>query len=309
MREESKKIQLELGNVSLEPDLGSYYIDMRPAMVHYKPNIWNGKFDDDGVPMCMSYNSELYYSHVNVTQYGFILHANWMEDKNEHTLTKLKAFLNVLENLKTEMLDSCAWYQQYYEKKYQIPTPWASAMAQGECISFYLRMYQILKDEKLLNTAIKAYQYLDIDYSEGGVKRIDKAGNLWYEEFPSDPPSFVLNGFIYTLFGLYDLYRVTGQKDVLDNINRCVKTIKENLHKYDAGYWSYYDLLKKELVRYYYQKNVHVPQLKALYILTKESIFHYYAIRWENQLTPLNYLLVKIMYRILPRWQKKSFRL
>jgi hypothetical protein len=90
------------------------------------------------------------------------------------------------------------------------------------------------------------------------------------------------------------------------NIDRCLKTLKDNLDKFDAGYWTYYDLLKKELVRYYYQKNVHVPQLEVLYILTNDSIFNRYAEKWKKQITPLNYILVKIMYRILPRLRSKT---
>ncbi len=309
MREESKKIQLELGNVSLEPKLGSYYIDMRPAMIHYKDNIWNGIFDVNNVPMCGIGEKQYHYSPVNIAQYGFILHAIWLDSKDNTVLEQMKACLSRLDKLKTENEYNCVWLYHEYESKYKIKAPWASAMAQGECISFYLRMYQITQDESLLSTALKAYHFLGIDVSENGVKRIDNEGNLWYEEYPSTPPSYVLNGFIYTLFGLYDLFRITQREDVKMNIDRCLKTLKDNLDKFDAGYWSYYDLLKKELVRYYYQKNVHVPQLRVLAMLTGDPIFQNYATKWEKQLTPWNYMLVKIMYRILPRWRKKSFKL
>lgn len=309
MREESKKIKLELGNVSLEPKLGSYYIDMRPAMIHYSDNIYDGQFDENGVPMCGFEDGGYSYFPINIAQYGFMLHAEWLETKDEKTLDQLKANLKQLEKLKTETEEDCVWYHSHFEAKYHIAAPWPSAMAQGECISFYLRMYQILGDESLLKTAIKSYQFLDKDVANNGVKRIDADGNLWYEEYPSTPPSYVLNGFIYTLFGLYDLLRVTQRQDVKMNIDRCLKTLKDNLDKFDAGYWSYYDLLKKELVRYYYQKNVHVPQLKVLAMLTGDPIFQNYATKWENHLTPWNYMLVKIMYRILPRWRKKSFKL
>jgi heparosan-N-sulfate-glucuronate 5-epimerase len=309
VREESKKIKLELGNVSLEPELGSYYIDMRPALVHYTNNIYNGKFDEQGVPMCGFEDGEFSYFPINIAQYGFMLHANWVETKSEQTLDLLKSNLAVLEKLKTETETTCAWYHHHFEAKYKINAPWASAMAQGECISFYLRMYQITQDASLLSTALKAYHFLGIDANENGVKRIDNEGNLWYEEYPSTPPSYVLNGFIYTLFGLYDLFRVTQRKDVKMNIDRCLKSVRDNLEKFDAGYWSYYDLLKKELVRYYYQKNVHVPQLRVLAVLTGDPIFENYATKWEKQLTPWNYMLVRIMYRVLPRWRKKSIRL
>lgn len=39
--------------------------------------------------------------------------------------------------------------------------------------------------------------------SEGGVlnKIFD---NIWYEEYPTVPGTYVLNGFMYALIGLYD---------------------------------------------------------------------------------------------------------
>ena len=86
--------------------------------------------------------------------------------------------------------------------------------------------------------------------------------------------------------------------NVKKNIDLCINTLKKNIHKYDAGFWSRYDLLKHELVRYYYQKNVHVPQLEVLYKLTKEPLFLKYKQKWENNLSPINYLFVKLMYRI-----------
>ena len=301
--EESKKIDLKLGDVSLNQQLGCYYIDMRPALIHYTNNIYDGKFDERGVPMIGIGNGEFEYSYVNIAQYGFMLHADWLETKSVQTLDLLKSNLAVLEKLKTKTEDSCVWYHHHFEAKYKIAAPWASAMAQGECISFYLRMYQILGDENLLNTAIKAFHFLELDVTDGGVKRMDADGNLWYEEYPSEPASYVLNGFIYTLFGLYDLYRVTQRADVKVKIDACVKTLRENLPQFDAGYWSYYDLLKRELVRYYYQKNVHVPQLEILYKLSGEPIFDLYKNKWESTLTPINFLFVQLMYRVRYRWK------
>jgi hypothetical protein len=35
-------ITLSLGNVSLDKELGIYYIDMRPSIIHYTESIYNG---------------------------------------------------------------------------------------------------------------------------------------------------------------------------------------------------------------------------------------------------------------------------
>lgn len=301
--EESRKIKLLLGGVSLKSELGSYYIDMRPAIIHYQNNIWGGKYDDDGVPM-ISVNDSFEYFPINISQYGFILHADWLTNKKPVTMDKLTKCLDKLEQLKDENDIQCVWWHKFHNEKYNLKPPWASAMAQGECISFYLRMYQILGDEKLLKTALKAYRFMRDDMSKTGVRRRDSQGNLWFEEYPSDPPSFVLNGFIYAIFGLYDLYRITRNKEVKEDVDDCITTLKENISKFDCGYWSLYDLQKKELVRYYYQKNVHVPQLEVLYKLTEEKIFKTYKEKWERQVTRSNFMFVQAMYRVRPRIQK-----
>lgn len=302
--EESRTIKLPLGDVSMSEKLGSYYIDMRPAKIHYTNNIYGGGFDENGVPMCGNSDDKLMYFPINIAQYGFMLHAEWLQTKDQQLLDQLLKCIDILEKLKTEKNDTSAWYHHHFEEKYKINPPWASAMAQGEIISLYLRVYQITNNHHLLNTAIKAYNFMKIEVKNGGVRRYDKNGFLWLEEYPSEPPSYVLNGFIYALFGLYDLFRITKDIEVKKDIDECIRTLKDNLHKFDAGYWSYYDLLKSELVRYYYQKNVHVPQLEILYKLTGEDIFSLYKLKWEKTLNPINFLFVQLMYRILPRYKK-----
>lgn len=302
--EENRKIILSTGDISLGPELGIYYIDMRPAMIHYTNNIWGGGFDQNRVPMCAHSDGTLYYSPVNIAQFGFMLHADYLETKDSTLLKNLKNCLDVLESCKTERKNYAVWYNDFFNSKYKINPPWASAMAQGEIISLYLRMYQITNDENLLNTAIKAYRFLKVDFKDGGVRRYDEEGNLWFEEYPSEPPSFVLNGFIYTVFGLFDLYRITNDPDVKKEIDTCMLTLKKNIHKFDSGYWSNYDLLKKELVRYYYQKNVHVPQLDVLYRLTGDYVFKKYSNKWQRTLNPINFIFVQIMYRVKPRFQR-----
>lgn len=302
--EELKNIKLPLGDVSLNKNLGSYYIDMRPAKTHYTSNIYGGSFDKDGVPMCGISDGTQVYLPINIAQYGFMLHSEWVETKDSKIWTQIESCIRVLENLKTENNNQAVWLHSHYEEKYKISPPWASAMAQGEIISFYLRVYQINNAKNLLDTSIRAYNFLKEDVNNGGVRKIDVNGDLWFEEYPSDPPSYVLNGFIYALFGLYDLFRVTQISEIKEDIDKCINTLIKNLHKFDAGYWSYYDLQKSELVRYYYQKNVHIPQLEILYKLTKEPIFNEYKNKWAKTLNPINYLFVKLMYRIRPRWLK-----
>lgn len=300
MKEERKDITLRLGHVSTSETLGAYYIDMRPAVVHYVENLYGGSFDENGVPMSAG-TAGRYYFPINIAQYGFMLHADWLETGSACTMETLEHCLAVLEELKTEDDHHCVWWHRFYNRRYGMEPPWASAMAQGELISLYLRLWQALERPSLLESAYKAYRFMQVPVEQGGVRRWDEHGNLWLEEYPSKEPSFVLNGFIYALFGLYDLHRVGRDPEVQRDINACIDTLVARLPDFDSGYWSNYDLQKRELVRYYYQKNVHVPQLAILEELTGNPVFGYYRDRWERQITPLNYLLVRVMYRVRPR--------
>lgn len=305
-KEELKSIELILGNATWESELGIYYIDMENSEIHYKDNIWNGAFDSFGVPMCEAENGVLSYFPSNIAQYGLLLHSKYIKTKNLKYVLKIQNCVNRLELMKNENNNEAVWYHWSYLQKYKIEAPWPSAMVQGEIISLYLRLYQIDNNVSLLQTSLKAYNFLVKDILKGGVSYIDDNNNLWLEEYPKVPPIRVLNGFIYALFGIIDLYRITHDYDIYITIQKCFKTLKDNLHRYDTGYWSKYDLFTEELVRYYYQKNVHVLQLEVLYILTNEELFLKYSKKWKRNLCAINFLFVKIMYRI--NWRVKHLK-
>jgi hypothetical protein len=303
MPEEYKHIKLAIGDTSMNEKLGVYYIDFRDSLIHYESDFYGDK-DANGIPM-VGVGKDAQYYPINIAQYGLLLHAQYLQEKSATALTKMGHCVAILCTLMTQEGDTMVWRHDKAMSRFKLKPGWASAMAQGECISLFLRWYQITDETKYLEYAQKAYDFMKIPTSEGGVRAYDQAGNLWLEEYPApDGPSCVLNGFIYALWGLYDLYRVTGDKAVKEDIDACVETLKNTLPQFDVGYWSIYDQYTFELVRYYYQKNVHVPQLYAMYDLTQEPLFLKYAKKWEKTVNWRNYLLVQIMYRVLPRWRK-----
>lgn len=299
-------IVLQKGNTSADSTLGGYYIDLTPSLVNYTRQ-WYGDFDSDGVPK-VGFGSLARYHPINIAQYGFIVHDLWLADPREDYLEVLKNLLKWFEANKKPFRDATVW-PQYYDDKYDIPDGWVSGMAIGEILSFYLRIYQALGDPHLLDVSKSIYNCFSIDCEDGGVRRFDRDKNLWFEEFQSRKPSFVLNGFIYAVFGVFDFYRVTRDPEVKAVFDSCVSTLERSLNKYDCGYWSLYDQLKSELVSPYYQRNVHIPQMDAMYSLTGLDIFKHYRDKWARQLNPANIMLVAVMMRIRPRWQRLKRRL
>lgn len=279
--------------------LGFYYLDMREAFHQYNANIF-GDFDDFGVPL-VGWGNKAKYSPVTIAQYGFILHDIWLKNKSQEYLSVMNACLNQLISMESLENECIFWRENYYSARYNLKKNWTSAMSMGECLSFYLRMYQISYSPDLLEKCHKIYRSTNVLVQDGGMKTIDEEGNWWLEEYPSNPPSYVLNGFIYAIFGIEDYYRVTGFKVVEKALQEYYKTLKQNIHLYDVDYWSIYDLHNKELVKVYYQKNVHIPQLESLYFLTGYEKFKIIAEKWRKTLNPTNIMYVKLMYRIRPR--------
>lgn len=67
----------------------------------------------------------------------------------------------------------------------------------------------------------------------------------WYEEYPTEPPSFVLNGFIYSLIGLYDLLTLAPAlqaRDAAALFQQGMKSLKKLLLAFDNGSGTNYDL-------------------------------------------------------------------
>ena len=294
---------LGLGHISLDTKLGMYYQDISPSLAHIEKGVF-AALDQEGIPYSIEGENRKYISVVTI-QYGLSccdLVLKGIEiDENKK---KIKNCLRWLDEQKEEFNGSFVWRNEFNEQ-YRIEEGWISGMYQGQALSLYLRAYQLFDNTDYLETAEKVFISFSIDYIDGGFKRIDKEGCVWFEEYPTEQPSFVLNGFIYAMLGILDLYRVTKREDVKAVWDSCINTLIVNMPKYDVWYWSVYDQLKQELVSYYYQKNVHLPLMQIMFRLTKNKLFERYAIKWEKNLNnPIHKLVTKVMYRIQPRLKK-----
>jgi D-glucuronyl C5-epimerase C-terminus. len=86
-------------------------------------------------------------------------------------------------------------------------------MYQGVVISTLIRGYRINGDQALLDLSKRATIVFSQDIEKGGVRTYEKGGTL-YEEYPAYPLPRVLDGFLFSLLGLYDLAIETGSPDI-----------------------------------------------------------------------------------------------
>ena len=172
----------------------------------------------------------------------------------------------------------------------ELPPGWYSAMAQGHAMSLLVRAYERTHNKKYLDAALKATLLFDIPSAEGGVLANFIGQYPWYEEYPTTPSSFVLNGFIYSLLGLYDLKETAPdslQQDATRLYETGMKSLRAMLPLFDTGSGSVYDLrhftlgTAPNLARWDYH-STHVTQLLLLATIDSDPIFQSTAKRWTG---------------------------
>lgn len=216
-------------------------------------------------------------------------------------------FMDGVEWLHKDQDKTTGAWPIYVERKLSGVSPmepgWVSAMAQGHGISTLTRAYEYTKDMKYLNSiyiALRPYTKLSKD---GGVKAIFMDHFTWYEEYPTQPSSFVLNGFIYSLFGLFDAKSMLLKRKSSDSgwttedeaalnlsinlYNDGMKSLKAMLPLYDSGSRTFYDLRHLELktqpniARWDYH-STHLSQLALLSSMDDDPIFPRYFDFWKG---------------------------
>ncbi len=266
-----------------------------------------GPFDKKGVPL-LNYHGEIgiQYNPIAVSQYGlahYNLYKKSGSKKNLEIAIKQADWL--VDNLEANQSGIRVWMHHFdWEYRDKLKAPWYSALAQGNGISLLVRIYLETKEEKYLKACKEAFKpFLGIT-KEGGVVYIDKAGYYWLEEYIVQPPTHILNGFIWSLFGIYDYYLLTSDPVAKELFDKCIQTLKNNLSKYDTGFWSLYEQsgTKMKMLASPFYHDLHVVQLKILHKMTGEPVFSEYAEKWEsykkNWFFRKRALVYKIIFKI-----------
>ena len=254
------------------------------------------KLDKNGVLLSkIPYTDNFDYYPIFMARYSLGNLEMYLETKD----TKYEGvFLNQVDWLLKNLVDKhdfAVWEHHYNLPYYNFNPPWIHGLGQCLGMTALLKAYQISGEDVYLEASKKIYRSFEIEISEGGVKFIDDNNNVWLEEYAIIPPPHVLNGFITILFGIHEFYRITNTEKAQNLFNVGIKTLIENLWKFDLGYWSLYNLLQKYPSPSNYH-SLHIRQLNVLYELTGENIFKEYARLWEeykNKWINRNYARVK----------------
>jgi hypothetical protein len=156
-------------------------------------------------------------------------------------------------------------------------------MAQGEGASLLVRLCLTTGDPRFADAARRALRPLNVPVSEGGV-RASLDGGLFFEELPTQPSSFILNGAMFALWGCYDVAVGLCDRQACELFRTGVDTLDRQLWRWDMGFWSRYDLHPHPRVNVanpFYHR-LHVSQLKAMQLLAAHRAFDSAIARFER---------------------------
>ena len=253
----ARTFSLPLGPRIDPAGLDGYYVDMR---IKAETPVWPADW-------FLQHDRQL---HVDVAQWGLGALERSLAGEGEAWLDAATAVAHHF--VRTQEADgpqAGGWVHRFrYPHSLPLPAGWLSAMAQGEAASLLARLHGLTGEERFLEAAAAAMRPMRIATAAGGVQSL-LGGAPFPEEYPTDPPSFVLNGAMFALWGIRDAGTALGDASLLADFEAGVDTLAANIHRWDVGYWSRYDLFPHPVLNpassFYHA--LHVTQLEAMSLL------------------------------------------
>ncbi|MEE4310722.1 MAG: D-glucuronyl C5-epimerase family protein [candidate division KSB1 bacterium] len=242
------------------------------------------EFDHHGVPMVRFQRSKQWrHNPVTVCQYALSNYNYYLESGElKHRLNFLHQADWLMKNHDNGPENSAVWPYRIDIPFYGLKSPWISGMAQGEAISVLLRAHRLTGQVRYMEIAERSWRLF---FQPDVFMSAFPDGGTVIEEYPTQTCSCVLNGFILSLFGVYDYHRFTGAERAERLFEDCVQSLKNNLFRYDTGHWSLYDLYPPLRLTSRSYHRLHLRLLKALFSITGEKYFEEMRIRWEDYLS------------------------
>lgn len=260
------KMLLHKSNLYVNQPMGSffeidringYYNDLREKVKKEKVDFGQLPIDES--------TQQVSIFPIQIYQYGLGAFDCYLETKNKDYLKTFWACVKfAVENVNRNGGIVC-----FSECK----NPYSS-MAQGEAASLFARAFILSDDNIYKQMANKC-----IEFMKKNTMTVRDYGPVLHE-FAEQP--IVLNGMIFSMFGVYDNYLLT--KDVNDKKfwDDCVSSLLVLIDKFDVFGWSLYREDGRVASKFYMK--VHIAQLQALYVITNKEKFNILAKKWQKRL-------------------------
>lgn len=280
------------------PDLGQY--ESTGAYLHFhKLSVASWKIvtlDESGIPRNAQGGGE-HYNPVTIAHYGLELSCQHILGQGDRRAEISRIVSYALDSQDASGGWPFTFRHNFFDGRVaMMPAGWYSALSQGMFISLYARWLSRVRSsgdgmgEATLNESIeRSCDIIALDVERGGVCRHIFDSLPFYEEYPTSPPSLVLNGFMFCLLGLYDGAKVFSSARCGKLYEAGIETLARLLPMYDLADGSAYDLTHittgiegPNTARPSYHR-LHISLLAALSSVN-DGRFARIVARWDNYL-------------------------
>jgi hypothetical protein len=282
-------VKQDVGKFYSKVEIKGYYNDMTNKVSN------KTILDKNGIPINTTIANVDAYFPISIFQYGLGLYDLYIETNKEEYFEKfLKIADWAVDNIEENGMWDCMG--KLNDKAHLTQ----SSMCQSEGVSILLRAYIQTNNQKYFELSTKAIDFMLKDVNDGGTT-IYKDGNIIFQEYVSKYELSVLNGWIFSIFGLFDYTLVSNDKKYNDILKTTVSSLEKHLKKYDRKFWSNYDL--KGTIASPAYHDLHIRQLKLLYELFEVEEFNKYSIKWmkcqNNKIYKFLSMMIKLKQKIL----------
>lgn len=274
------------------------------------------RLDPNGIAQEWGRVTGVVYRPACVAMHGLSSLSHYLRSGNQ---AYLNVFLNQVDWLETHAIiradGAVVWPHDFdvQEGPIVLRAPWVSANAQGFVISALVRGLRITRRPRLLELLKGSARVFELDCENNGI-RVQAEGYVLYTETPGLPAPGILDGFMRSLLGLYDLYVEIEDPKVYELFRQGVEGLRHFLPRWDyRKKWSLYSNRDYLCPPAYHCLNRML--LTVLARLTGDPRFAEYAEAWDPaHLSSLDrveiylaFLLTKNACRLKYRtWRQKT---
>lgn len=239
------------------------------------------RLDDSGIPRAWYRVTGAVYWPAYIAWYGLVRLGHFLrrgDDANLHSFLKQVSWLE--KNAVSRSDGAIVWPMNfdYPNGAVLLKAPWISAHSQGLVISALVRAWRLTKRPELLDLLKNSAKVFELDVRDSGL-RVLMEGHTLYAEIPGGPLPGILDGFMTSLIGLYDLYVETEDPVVGRLFEQGIAGLKYALPRWDyRSKWSLYECAYLSPPAYH---NLNCLLLQVLADLSKQPCLSEYAQRWN----------------------------
>jgi hypothetical protein len=201
------------------------------------------RLDPEGIPRAWYRTTGAVYWPPYIAWYGLVQLGHYLRRADEQHLNIFLRQISWLERSAVTRSDGAVVWPMnfdYPEGSVLLKAPWISAYAQGLVISALVRAWRLTRRPNLLELLKNSAKVFELDVKDSGV-RIAVDDHTLYTEVPGSAPPGILDGFMTSLLGLYDLYTATGDPVVKRLFDEGIAGLRYALPYWDyRNKWSWY---------------------------------------------------------------------